>query len=71
MKSMEVSFPVSSDQFELNLVCYVQELIINNDLKQTHQFLAQINLLILGMIMLGYWMETYYHHRWSAFSNQL
>ena len=32
-------------------MCYVQELILNNDLKQVHHFLAQINLLILGLIM--------------------
>ena len=46
-------FPSEDHQINLskNLVYYVKELILNNDLKQAHHFLAQINLLILGRIM--------------------
>ena len=47
MQPMDVFFPGSSDQFVLNLVCCVQELFLNNDLKAAHQILAEINLLIM------------------------
>ena len=42
MKSIEVSFPGSSDQFELKTGVL--------DI-QAHQFLVQIDLMILGMYM--------------------
>ena len=41
MKSMEISFPGSSDQIELKLVCYIQ----------AHHFLAQTDLMILRVYM--------------------
>ena len=63
-------FPSKVHQINLcwNLVCCIQQLFLNNNLKQTCQILAWINLLILlKIIPLASLDWNMYHHRWLDF----